>query len=105
MTPAMEAPLGSLTDQIANRADDAVDKAAAQVGSGLRRATATAHTAVDRIATAVEPAAAWADQRGKALAATSMDFSETCSTQIRARPIASVLGAVAVGYFLGRVMR
>ena len=51
------------------------------------------------------PAAQWATESGKQIAAKSGELTEVCSGYVRARPFVSVAGAIAIGYFIGRITR
>jgi ElaB/YqjD/DUF883 family membrane-anchored ribosome-binding protein len=41
----------------------------------------------------------------KQLADTSVALSDACSGYVRARPLMTVAGALAIGYFAGRLLR
>jgi hypothetical protein len=93
----------------AHRATDAVaDKATEQVG----RLSGSAHQAVNKAADAATSAAGWAatlpDQAREVqaqLGAQVGELTSSASASIRARPIATVAGALVVGYLIGRLAR
>jgi ElaB/YqjD/DUF883 family membrane-anchored ribosome-binding protein len=91
----------SMTD----RAHQAVDKAAEKAQPVLERASSAAHRTIDKVADVAVPAAQWATESSKQIAAKSGEFTEVCSGYVRARPFTSIAGAIAIGYFIGRITR
>jgi len=88
--------------QAAHQATDKVaDKAAAQVD----RLSATAHRAIDGAGSAASSAAEWASTIPEQAKQMQAEFVESASASIRARPIATVAGALVIGYLLGRLAR
>src|SRR2546423_14079652 len=88
--------------QTAHKVVDAVaDKTTAQ----LDRLSGTAHRAVDKTAVAAAQAAEWASKFPDQAMQVQTRLNEAACTTIRARPITSVAGALAVGYMLGRIAR
>ena len=90
---------------MADRAHQAVDRAAEKAQPVLERASTAAHRTIDKVADVAVPAAQWATESGKQIAAKSGELTEVCSGYVRARPLVSVAGAVAIGYFIGRITR
>jgi ElaB/YqjD/DUF883 family membrane-anchored ribosome-binding protein len=90
---------------MADRAHQAVDKAAEKAQPVLERASSAAHRTIDKVADVAVPAAQWATENGKQIAAKSGELTEVCSGYVRARPFVSIAGAVAIGYFIGRITR
>ena len=90
---------------MADRAHQAVDKAAEKAQPVLERASSAAHHTIDKVADVAVPAAQWATESGKQIAAKSGELTEVCSGYVRARPFVSIAGAVAIGYFIGRITR
>jgi ElaB/YqjD/DUF883 family membrane-anchored ribosome-binding protein len=95
----------SAVSGIADRAHQAVDKAAEKAMPALERASSAAHRTVDKVADLAAPAAEWATESGKQLAAKSGELTEVCSSYVRARPLVAIAGAVAIGYLIGRITR
>lgn len=90
---------------VADRAHQAVDRAADKAAPVLDRASAAAHRTIDNAAAAATPAAEWASENGRQLAARSSEFADVCSGYVRARPLMTVAGALAIGYFAGKLLR
>ena len=88
--------------QAAHRATDAIaDKATVQVD----RLSGTAHRAVNSAADAATSAAQWASAIPEQAKQVQTQLTEAASASIRARPIATIAGALVVGYLLGRLAR
>ena len=81
--------------------DTVADKTTAQVD----RLSGTAHRAVDKTAGAATQAAGWASTLPDQAMEVQSRLTESVCTSIRARPIATVAGALVVGYLLGRIAR
>jgi chemotaxis regulatin CheY-phosphate phosphatase CheZ len=82
-----------------------VDKAVDQLAPVVQGASTAAHQTIDKVATAAAPVAEWASENGRQLATKTSEFAEVCSAQVRARPIATLAGAIAIGYIAGRMLR
>ena len=80
------------TDWIADKATEQVDRSAEAV-----------HRAVDSAADATTSAAEWASTLAEQAKQVQTRLTESASASIRARPIATVAGALVVGYLLGRL--
>ncbi|MEP7329092.1 MAG: hypothetical protein ABI777_07755 [Betaproteobacteria bacterium] len=93
--------LGTITD----RAHQVVDRTAAVATPALERAATGAHRTIDKAAEAATPAANWVDANGRQLAHRTTELTEACSGYVRERPLVAVAGALAVGYFIGKLMR
>ncbi|HEY2819256.1 MAG TPA: hypothetical protein VGK44_19210 [Casimicrobiaceae bacterium] len=88
--------------QTAHRTVDSVaDKATAQVD----RLSGSAHRAVNSAADAAGSAAQWASSIPEQAKQTQVRLTEAACTSIRARPISTVVGALVIGYLLGRIAR
>jgi len=96
---------GNTTSTFADRAHQAVDKAAEQVPPVVERASTAAHQTIDKVANAAAPAAQWATENGRQLATKSNELAEMWSGYIRARPLATLAGAITIGYLAGRMLR
>ena len=81
--------------------DKVADKATAQVD----RLSGSAHRAINGAADAASSAADWASAIPEQARQVQATVSESVCNSIRARPIATVAGALAVGYLLGRLAR
>jgi hypothetical protein len=101
-TPSNNNPKIESAAQTAHKVVDTVaDKTTAQVD----RLSSTAHRAVDKTAGAATQAAGWASTLPDQAMEVHTRFTESVCTSIRARPIATVAGALVVGYLLGRIAR
>jgi hypothetical protein len=69
------------------------------------RMTSAAHRAVDSTAGAANSAGQWASGVSEQARKAQARFNEAACETIRARPIATVAGALVVGYLLGRLAR
>jgi hypothetical protein len=101
-TPSSTNPKIENAAQTAHKVVDTVaDKTTAQVD----RLSSTAHRAVDKTAGAASQAAGWASSLPDQAMEVQTRLTESVCTSIRARPIATVAGALIVGYLLGRIAR
>ena len=89
----------------AERAHQVVDTANAKAAPALERAATAAHRTIDKAADAAAPAAEWVSDSGKQIATKSNELMDACATQVRARPLATVAGALALGYLAGKFLR
>ena len=89
----------------AQAAHQATDKVADKATEQVDRMSATAHRAIDGGASAASSAAEWASTIPEQAKQMQAEFVESASASIRARPIATVAGALVVGYLLGRLAR
>src|SRR5258707_15543489 len=90
---------------MADRAHQAIDKAAERAAPALERASTAAHRTVDKVADVAVPAADWATESSRQIANKSTQLTEAASSYVRARPLVSIAGAIAIGYFVGRITR
>jgi ElaB/YqjD/DUF883 family membrane-anchored ribosome-binding protein len=96
---------GNGASEMVEKVHQMVDKAADQVAPVVQGASTAAHQTIDRVASAAAPVAEWASENGRQLAARSSELAEACSAKVRARPIAMIAGAIAIGYLAGRLLR
>ena len=91
--------------QSAHKTTDAIaDKATEQVD----RLSGTAHRAVNKAADAASSAAEWTatlPEQAREVQAQLGQLKEGAATSIRARPFATVAGALIIGYVVGRLAR
>ena len=92
-------------DVAANRVHRVVDRAAAMAAPVAEQAANAAHGTIDKVADAATPAAAWIGDSRARLATGSRALTQTCSRYVRDRPLTTVVGAVAVGYLIGKLTR
>lgn len=89
----------------ANLAHEAVNTVAEKATPVIDRAASAAHRTINRAADAAMPAAEWASNSGQAIATQSTHAVDVCSSYVRERPLTAVLGALAIGFFVGKVLR
>jgi ElaB/YqjD/DUF883 family membrane-anchored ribosome-binding protein len=80
------------TDKIANKATAEVD-----------RISGSAHRAVNSVADTASSAASWASDISDHAQQMQTQLVESATGAIRAQPIATVAGALLIGYLLGRL--
>ena len=90
---------------VSGRAHEAVDRAAEKATPALERATTAAHRTIDKAADVTAPAAEWVTDNAKQLANRSTEVADACSAYVRQRPLSTVVGALAIGYFAGKLLR
>jgi len=87
----------------ARTAHETTDKIADKAAAGVDRLSDTAHRAVDTAADAASSAAVWASDVSNQAGKVQAQLMESASSEIRARPITAVAGALVIGYLLGRL--
>ncbi len=98
-TNPLSNPMTSATvENAAQTAHQAVDNARESASAKVDRLSGTAHRAVDRAAEVASSAVEQAKQ-------VQTKVTEAACSSIRARPIATVAGALVAGYLLGRLAR
>lgn len=98
-------PLSSKVEGAANSAHQATDKLADKATVGVDRLSSTAHRAINSAADTATSAADWASTNLEEARQTQARLTESASASIRARPLTTVVGALAIGYLLGRIAR
>ena len=98
-------PVNSAVETAAQTAHKTTDKIADKAAMQVDRSAAAAHRAVDGAADAATSTAAWASGTFEQAQQVKARFTESASASIRARPIATVIGVLVVGYLLGRLAR
>jgi ElaB/YqjD/DUF883 family membrane-anchored ribosome-binding protein len=106
-TPLSTTPSNSnpKIENVAQTAHKVVDTVADKTTAQVDRLSSTAHRAVDKTAGAASQAAGWASSLPDQAMEVQTRLTESVCTSIRARPIATVAGALVVGYLLGRLAR
>jgi ElaB/YqjD/DUF883 family membrane-anchored ribosome-binding protein len=92
-------------ENVAQTAHKVVDTVADKTTAQVDRLSSTAHRAVDKTAGAATHAAGWASSLPDQAKEVQTRLADSICTSIRARPIATVAGALIVGYLLGRIAR
>ena len=90
---------------VTDRAQDYLDRAAQTASSGMDRMTDTARRTVDSAAESAKAGLDWASDKATALRERNMALIDTVTDQVTARPIVAIGVACAIGYLLGRMMR
>ena len=89
----------------AGRAHQLVDNVADKAVPAVQSATEKAHDTIDTVAGVGKSASDWVASNGAQLSGNAGAMMETCATQVRARPLLTLAGAMAIGFLAGRVMR
>jgi ElaB/YqjD/DUF883 family membrane-anchored ribosome-binding protein len=97
-------PASAKIEDVTQTAHQATDRIADKAASQVDRLSGTAHRAVDSAANAASSAAEWASAIPSKRSNYKHD-SRRARALLRERPIATVAGALVVGYLLGRLAR
>jgi ElaB protein len=92
-------------ESAAQTAHQTVDKVADRTATQVDRLSGAAHQAVNSAADAAASAANWASSIPEQASQAQTRITEAACTSIRARPLATVAGALVAGYLLGRLAR
>ena len=92
-------------EHAAQQAHQGVDRVADKAVSGVGVASDSAHRAVNATADKASTAADWASRVPEKAGRAQGAMTEAACSSIRARPLATVFGALAAGYVLGRIAR
>ena len=98
-------PVSAKVEGAAQSAHRATDKVADKATAEVDHLSGTAHRAIDGAADAATTAAGWAAALPEQARQIQTGLTESASASIRARPLATVAGALAIGYLLGRLAR
>ena len=98
-------PMGPKIENAAQTAHKVVDTVADKTTAQVDRLSGSAHRAVDKTAGAATQAADWASTFPDQAMDVKARLTDSVCATIRERPIATVAGALIVGYLLGRVGR
>ena len=97
--------IGGKVEAAAQAAHKTTDRIADKASTQVDRSAEAAHRAVDSAANVATSAAEWASTVPEQAKQVQTRLAESASASIRARPIATVAGALAIGYLLGRLAR
>jgi ElaB/YqjD/DUF883 family membrane-anchored ribosome-binding protein len=84
---------------------EAADKAARKVEPAIARTAQMAHTAVNKASDVAGPAADWLSERGSRLATARREMTDSTGKYVAAHPWKSVGIALAAGYLISRLVR
>jgi hypothetical protein len=98
-------PVRAKVEGVASAAHRTTDELSDGAAARVERLSGTAHRAIDGAADAATTAAGWAAALPEQARQIQTGLTESASASIRARPIATVAGALAIGYLLGRLLR
>lgn len=87
-------------DQASSSIHKAIDSASAMARPAVDHMAASAHQAVDKMADAAYKAAETINQKSEQLCNAQARATETCRTQVRAKPMTAVGVALAAGFLL-----
>jgi hypothetical protein len=102
---SLSSPASAKVEAAAQAAHETTGRIADKATAQVDRLSGTAHRAVDNAADAATSAAEWASTIPEQAKQVQTRLTESASASIRARPIATVAGALVVGYLLGRLAR
>ena len=105
MTTATLLTDSGAVSRMAGKVHHAVDEAAGKAAPAIDRASEVAHRAIDQVADTAIAAADRVSASGGMLRVHSRDLAARCGDAVRGRPLASIAGALALGYFAGRLLR
>ncbi len=98
-------PPGTQVEGAAQAAHRTTDAIAGKATVQIDRLSGTAHRAVNNAADAATSAAQWASAIPEQAKQIQNQLTEAASASIRARPVATIAGALVIGYLLGRLAR
>jgi len=98
---ATRASLDAKVEGAARAAHQTVSKVADTAAAQVGELSGTAHRSVDTAATAAMSAADWVST----IPTQATKIADAASESIRARPLTTAVGALAIGYLLGRLAR
>src|SRR5689334_11404707 len=98
-------PASAAIEDVAQTAHRTTDKIVDKTTAQVDRLGGATHRAVDSAAGAAASASEWASTIPEQAKEVTTQITEAASASIRARPIATVAGALVVGYLLGRLAR
>jgi ElaB/YqjD/DUF883 family membrane-anchored ribosome-binding protein len=98
-------PIKSTLDDATQAAHKTTDKFAEKATAQVDRSAETVHRAVDGAAGVATTAAEWTTANLERAKKTQAQLTDAASASIRGRPIATVAGALVVGYLIGRLAR
>ena len=90
---------------VAERAHGLVDQAKDGAATRADRVVKAAHRGIDQAASTAAGAAEWVTDKTDAYTRKPQELLESACETIRARPLAAVGAALAVGYLFGRLAR
>jgi len=92
-------------ENAAMAAHQTVDSIADRATANVDRLSGGAHRAVNKTADAAGAASDWASSVPDQARRAQATMTESACNAVRARPLSTVAGALAVGYLLGRLAR
>jgi hypothetical protein len=97
--------IGTKVDTVASAAHRATDQMADTASAQVDKLSGSAHRAVDTAAASTQSLAASASELSRQAGALQNQLKESACASIRANPLATVAGALAIGYLAGRIAR
>jgi hypothetical protein len=92
-------------DMAATTAHRATDAIAETASAGVGKLSGSAHSAVDNAAAATQSLADSASAISQQAIELHSQLKESACASIRANPLTTLVGALAVGYLVGRIAR
>ena len=104
-TAKLESAGRARMQDMGERAQDYVDRAAQTASAGMDRMADTARKTVDTATDSAKAGLEWASDRASALRERNAAIVDAVTDTVSARPLVAVAVAAAAGYLLGRLMR
>jgi ElaB/YqjD/DUF883 family membrane-anchored ribosome-binding protein len=104
-TAKLESSGRSRVQDVSERAQDYLDRAAQTASSGMERVAETARKGVDTAAESAKAGLEWASERASVLRDRNAAIMNVVTDTVTARPLLAIGIAAAIGYLLGRFMR
>jgi ElaB/YqjD/DUF883 family membrane-anchored ribosome-binding protein len=90
---------------MADRAHQTIDRVAEKAAPALDRVRTGVHNTVDKVADSAASGVGWAAENTKVIARKGTEFGDVACAYVRERPLVAVAGALALGYFVGRLLK
>ena len=94
-----------MAEKIGDRAERALEQAGPKIGHAVKRGSAMAHKAVDKVAGGAERGVSWVRESGERVRDTASVARDRTAGYVREDPIKSVLMAAAAGALLYAITR
>ena len=104
-TAKLESSGRSLTQDMADRAHDYLDRASQSASAGMDRAADTARRGVGTAAESAKAGLDWASDKASSLRDRNAAVVNAVSDTVSSRPLMAIGVAIAFGYLLGRILR
>jgi ElaB/YqjD/DUF883 family membrane-anchored ribosome-binding protein len=90
---------------IAERAHQAIDRAADKATPAVDRVRTGMHQTIDKVADGAACGVDWAAENTKEITRKGSELTGVASGYVREKPLMAIVGALALGYLVGRLTR